>query len=77
MWPSLNLLYPDIAASMLQYRLDRLPGARFKTTTYNPPYAGAMFPWESATSGTELAAAPWGQVSSRRAATSTWLLDGR
>jgi len=60
MWPTLNLLYPDLAESMLQYRVNTLPGARYKATTYSPPHAGAQFSWESATSGTELASAPWG-----------------
>lgn len=61
MWmsPGILLLYPDIAQSLMTYRYNRLAGARFKATTYAPPYSGAMFPWESATSGTELAAAPW------------------
>ena len=44
MWPGLNLLLPDIAQSMLQYRVNRLPGARFKATTYSPPFGGSMFP---------------------------------
>ena len=60
MFPTINLLYPSIAQSMLQYRVNRLPGARFKATTYSPPFQGAMFPWESAVAGIELASAPWG-----------------
>ena len=60
MWPSLNLLLPDLAASMLDYRVATLPGAYFKATTYSPPYSGASFAWESAVSGIELASAPWG-----------------
>lgn len=59
MSPGLLLLYPDIAQSLMTYRFNRIAGARFKATTYSPPFSGAMFPWESATSGTELAAAPW------------------
>ena len=60
MYPGVLLFYPDIAASFLDYRVARLPGSRFKATTYSPPFSGAMFSWESAVSGTELAAAPWG-----------------
>jgi hypothetical protein len=30
MWPPLALLYPALARSALQYRADRLPGARIK-----------------------------------------------
>lgn len=60
MWPTINLLFPDIADAMLQYRVKHIPGAFYKATTFTPAYSGAMFPWESATSGTELASAPWG-----------------
>lgn len=55
-----NLLYPDIAASLLQYRYRTMDGARHKAQTYNPPYNGTMFAWESAVTGQEQAPAPWG-----------------
>jgi len=53
MSPGLIVLYPDIAASVLQYRLNRQSGARIKAQSYRPPYEGTMFPWESAFTGTE------------------------
>lgn len=40
-------------------RADEPAGAFYKASQYVPPYEGAMFPWESAVSGTELASAPW------------------
>ena len=48
MWPGLNLLHPDMSESLLQYRVDRIAGAEQKALSYTPPFAGAMFPWESA-----------------------------
>jgi hypothetical protein len=45
---------------MLQYRLARIPGAEYKAQTYRPPFGGAMFAWESAVTGVELAPSPWG-----------------
>lgn len=53
MYPSLLLLHNDIAKSLVQYRFDRLEGARSKALSYDPPFGGAMFPWESAFSGVE------------------------
>jgi protein-glucosylgalactosylhydroxylysine glucosidase len=53
MYPSLLLLQPPIARSLIQYRFDRLDGARMKAQSYSPPWAGTMFPWESAFSGVE------------------------
>jgi protein-glucosylgalactosylhydroxylysine glucosidase len=53
MYPPLLLLQPDMARSLMQYRFDRLDGAYAKARSYDPPYAGAMFPWESAFSGVE------------------------
>jgi hypothetical protein len=53
MYPALLFLYPDIARSLLQYRFDRIEGARTKASSYSPPWAGAMYPWESAFSGQE------------------------
>ena len=53
MFPGVLLTHPDVANSLLQYRLARLPGARDKARSYSPPFAGAMFPWESAYTGEE------------------------
>jgi trehalose/maltose hydrolase-like predicted phosphorylase len=39
--------------SLLLYRFNRLDGARQKAKSYDPPYSGTMFPWESAFSGVE------------------------
>ncbi len=60
MYPGILLTHPDIAAAMLEYRVAHIPGAEYKAQTYKPPFSGAMFSWESAVSGTELAGAPWG-----------------
>lgn len=51
MYPSLLLLKPDIAKSMLEYRVQRLEVARHNAFSHG--YKGAMFPWESAASGNE------------------------
>ena len=53
MYPTLALLYPGCAESLLEYRIARLPGARTKAKSYTPPYSGAMYPWESALTGIE------------------------
>lgn len=53
MYPSLLYLHPLISKSLLAYRFDRMDGARSKAASYNPPYAGTMYPWESAFSGIE------------------------
>lgn len=53
MFPPILLLHPDTAATLLEYRVNRLPGAREKALTYSPPFAGAMFPWESGFTGEE------------------------
>lgn len=53
MYPPINLLHPDMAQSLLQYRIDRISGAEAKAASYSPPYSGAMFPWESALTGEE------------------------
>lgn len=60
MFVPVNLLYPDIAVSLLQYRLRTLPGAYHKASTYTPPYGGAMYSWESCVTGEEQAPPPWG-----------------
>jgi protein-glucosylgalactosylhydroxylysine glucosidase len=53
MYPSLLLLYPSLGRSLMQYRYDRIPGAASKAKSYDPPYEGLMFPWESAYTGVE------------------------
>lgn len=60
MYPPMLLLNQDIAGSMVNYRIDRLPAAQKKA--YIHGYKGAMFPWESDDSGNE--------------ATPTWALTG-
>jgi protein-glucosylgalactosylhydroxylysine glucosidase len=54
MFPPLALLQPKIATSLMEYRVLRIPAAMTKALSYDPPYAGAMFPWESAVSGVEV-----------------------
>lgn len=51
MYPALLLLHPEIAASLMEYRYQRLPAAIRNATEHG--YNGAMFPWESAASGNE------------------------
>jgi trehalose/maltose hydrolase-like predicted phosphorylase len=51
MYPSLLLLQPKIAESLLEYRYQRLAAA--KHNAFSHGYKGAMFPWESAASGNE------------------------
>jgi trehalose/maltose hydrolase-like predicted phosphorylase len=51
MYPSLLVLHPEMAKSMIQYRYDRLEAAR--RNAFNHGYKGAMFPWESAGTGVE------------------------
>ena len=53
MYPTLALLYPGCASSLLEYRIARLSGAYTKAKSYDPPYEGAMYPWESALTGIE------------------------
>lgn len=53
MYPPMLMMHPSIGHSLTQYRFDRLEGAYAKALTYDPPFAGAMFPWESAFSGVE------------------------
>jgi trehalose/maltose hydrolase-like predicted phosphorylase len=53
MYPSLLLMRPSTARSLVAYRFNRLDGAYKKAKTYSPPYEGAMFPWESAFTGVE------------------------
>src|SRR6185437_861825 len=51
MYPALLLLQPKIAASLMEYRYQRLPAALRNASEHG--YKGAMFPWESAASGNE------------------------
>lgn len=51
MFPSLLMLHPEIAKSLIQYRFNRLKEA--KHNAFSHGYKGAMFPWESAMSGNE------------------------
>lgn len=53
MYPSLVLWHPNLAASLLQYRVNRVDEAKQKALSYNKGYVGAMFPWESAATGAE------------------------
>jgi trehalose/maltose hydrolase-like predicted phosphorylase len=51
MYPALLLLQPKIAASLMEYRYQRLQAAKHNAASHG--YKGAMFPWESAASGNE------------------------
>ena len=51
MFPALLVLHPEMAKSMIEYRYERLDAAR--KNAFSHGYKGAMFPWESATSGVE------------------------
>lgn len=51
MYPPMLFLNQGIARSMMDYRTDRLSGARQRALTYG--YDGAMFPWESDDAGEE------------------------
>ncbi len=51
MYPPLLVLQPDIAKSLLEYRVERLAAA--KENAFAHGYDGAMFPWESAEDGSE------------------------
>lgn len=53
MYPAILPFHPEIAEGILRYRYDRIDGAMRKARSYDPPYDGAMFPWESALSGEE------------------------
>lgn len=50
-YPAVLLLHPGMARSLLDYRYDRLGAAR--RNAYQHGYRGAMFPWESAATGSE------------------------
>lgn len=49
--PALAILQPELARSMADYRIDRLPQARRRAAAYG--FDGAMFPWESDDLGEE------------------------
>ncbi len=51
MFPSVLVLHPEIAKSMVEYRFQRLEAA--KRNAFSKGYKGAMFPWESAETGVE------------------------
>jgi trehalose/maltose hydrolase-like predicted phosphorylase len=51
MYPSILVLHPEMAKSLVEYRFQRLAAA--KKNAFNHGYKGAMFPWESAASGVE------------------------
>jgi len=51
MFPVLLALHPEMAESLLEYRYERLGAARQNAIANG--YRGAMFPWESSTSGDE------------------------
>ena len=51
MYPSILVLHPEMAKSLVEYRFQRLTAA--KRNAFNHGYKGAMFPWESAASGVE------------------------
>ncbi len=51
MYPSILVLHPEMAKSLVEYRHQRLEAA--KRNAFNHGYKGAMFPWESAATGVE------------------------
>lgn len=51
MFPPLLVLHPELAYSMMQFRLNTLPQCRKRAALYG--YKGAMFPWESDMEGNE------------------------
>jgi len=51
MFPAILVLHPEIAKSLVDYRFERLEGARRNAFAHG--YKGAMFPWESAGTGVE------------------------
>jgi trehalose/maltose hydrolase-like predicted phosphorylase len=53
MYPPLLYFHPTISKSLIQYRFNRIDGAKRKAQSYSPPWGGMMFPWESAFTGVE------------------------
>jgi trehalose/maltose hydrolase-like predicted phosphorylase len=54
MFPNLNTFHPALAASLLQYRAERLPAALAWAAANNN--SGTQWPWESAATGAPVAA---------------------
>ncbi len=51
MFPSILVLHPELAKSLVEYRFQRLEAA--KRNAFSKGYKGAMYPWESAETGVE------------------------
>jgi protein-glucosylgalactosylhydroxylysine glucosidase len=51
MFPSILVMQPQIAHSLMEYRFQRLDAA--KRNAFSKGFKGAMFPWESAETGVE------------------------
>lgn len=51
MYPALLVMHPELAKSMIEYRVQHLEAA--KRNAFANGFKGAMFPWESAESGVE------------------------
>ena len=51
MFPSILVMHPELAKSMVEYRYQRLEAA--KRNAFSKGFKGAMFPWESAATGVE------------------------
>ncbi|MFU8813604.1 MAG: glycosyl hydrolase family 95 catalytic domain-containing protein [Balneolaceae bacterium] len=51
MYPPLLIMKPELARSLIDYRFDRLEGARNKAFSHG--FGGVMFPWESSDTGDE------------------------
>jgi protein-glucosylgalactosylhydroxylysine glucosidase len=53
MFPAINIFHPQLAESVLDYRIDRLEAAHEFARTFAPKHnwQGTMFPWESGYSG--------------------------
>jgi trehalose/maltose hydrolase-like predicted phosphorylase len=65
MTPSILLLHPRIASSLIHYRVLRIPAAQQKAQSFG--YKGALYPWESAFTGAETCPnwAPEGKLEQR------------
>jgi trehalose/maltose hydrolase-like predicted phosphorylase len=50
-FPYINLHMPQLARSLLMYRYQRLPNARYEA--HKSGYRGAMYPWQSGSNGRE------------------------
>ncbi len=60
MYPPLLMLQPDLAKSVIQYRVDRQPGASAKAKRNGRK--GLQYPWESAYSGEEVQGQSYGKI---------------